>query len=328
MRYLFFDIECADGYRAICEFGYVIVDETFNVLFKRNLLVDPEERFNLRDRPNQDDLFLTYEESYYKKFYPFDDKDVYDFIKNLMVQKDVMIFGHSIKNDINFLFKDCERYNLELFDFVAYDIQKMLPVFSKANQKFTSLETAYENYVPKEIRKSLLDHRAVDDAMKTMLVFKAMVKELEFSINDFLEACPNSKIHAIEYFTRPKEKKRNYRGHSKGYKQRKQGQVIWEKFIEEQNQMRNELVNKNQFISTSGTMKEHYKELEKLIDIMKENSYIATHGIGNSDYLIVFDQKDKEEMLSLFTRPFNGKMMTFEEFVSLNKNNNLNGDLQ
>ena len=31
MRYLSFDIECCDG-RSICEFGYVITDESFNII--------------------------------------------------------------------------------------------------------------------------------------------------------------------------------------------------------------------------------------------------------------------------------------------------------
>ena len=33
MRYLSFDIECCDG-RSICEFGYVITDESFNIIEK------------------------------------------------------------------------------------------------------------------------------------------------------------------------------------------------------------------------------------------------------------------------------------------------------
>ena len=37
MRYLFFDIECADGYN-ICAFGYVITDYNFNVLLKEDIL--------------------------------------------------------------------------------------------------------------------------------------------------------------------------------------------------------------------------------------------------------------------------------------------------
>lgn len=56
MRYLFFDIECADGSKAICEFGYVLTDEKFNIIRKRNILIDPECHFNLAGRVGQDDL--------------------------------------------------------------------------------------------------------------------------------------------------------------------------------------------------------------------------------------------------------------------------------
>ena len=86
MRYLFFDIECADGNRAICEYGYVLTDEKFNVLRKRNILMDPECPFNLTGREGQEDLVLTYPYSEYYKYYPFDDSyetinhDDYDWI--------------------------------------------------------------------------------------------------------------------------------------------------------------------------------------------------------------------------------------------------------
>lgn len=39
MRHLFFDIECAYGNRAICEYGYVLTDEKFNAIRKRNILM-------------------------------------------------------------------------------------------------------------------------------------------------------------------------------------------------------------------------------------------------------------------------------------------------
>ena len=34
MKYLFFDIECANRLNKICEFGYVLTDENFNILKK------------------------------------------------------------------------------------------------------------------------------------------------------------------------------------------------------------------------------------------------------------------------------------------------------
>lgn len=73
MRYLFFDIECADGNRAICEYGYVLTDEKFNVIRKINILMDPECPFNLTGRDGQADLVLTYPYGEYYKYYSFDD---------------------------------------------------------------------------------------------------------------------------------------------------------------------------------------------------------------------------------------------------------------
>ena len=59
MRYLIFDIECCDG-RHICEFGYVITNEKFEVLDKQVITINPEKKFNLTGRKNQDDLTLFF----------------------------------------------------------------------------------------------------------------------------------------------------------------------------------------------------------------------------------------------------------------------------
>lgn len=47
MKYLFFDCEfanCFDSKEKICEFGYVMADENFNVLYKDNI----GDRYNLQ----------------------------------------------------------------------------------------------------------------------------------------------------------------------------------------------------------------------------------------------------------------------------------------
>ena len=70
MRYLFFDIECCNG-RNICEFGYVITDDKFNILEKKDTTINPENKFNLIGRPGHRDLYLCYDESVYYKSYKF-----------------------------------------------------------------------------------------------------------------------------------------------------------------------------------------------------------------------------------------------------------------
>ena len=44
MKYLFFDIECAncfDGKGKICEFGYVQTDENFSIIEKESFKINP-----------------------------------------------------------------------------------------------------------------------------------------------------------------------------------------------------------------------------------------------------------------------------------------------
>ena len=306
MRYLFFDIECADGNKAICEYGYVLTDEKFKVIIKRNILMDPECQFNLTGREGQDDLVLTYPYSEYYKFYPFDDS--YETIKNLMTQKDLLIFGHAVNNDIGFLFKDCNRYKLPLFDYVAYDIQKMLPVFDKQNKRYTSLENAFVDLVPLEIRSELKDHRACDDAMKTMLVFKAMVLGLEFSPKDLIESCPKSEFKALEYWEQAKTRNK-----------RKVGQQMWGDLYREHEPLLEDDSSIGKFLTVSGEMKEHHKELSNLIDIIKSKGYVAYDKIKGSDYLIVLDEENKKEMTAGLKYPYAGQILTYEEFVELNK---------
>ena len=317
MRYLFFDIECADGNRAICEYGYVLTDEKFNVIRKRNILMDPECPFNLAGREGQADLILTYPYSEYYKYYPFDDS--YETIKELMTQKDLLIFGHSVNNDIGFLFKDCNRYKLPLFDYTAYDIQKMLPVFNKQNKRYTSLEKAFVDLVPAEIRSELKDHRACDDAMKTMLVFKTMVVDLEFTSKDLIESCPASVFNALEYWEQAKIRKKEKHHRQGNATKRKEGQVMWGELYRKHEPLLEDPNSIGKFITVSGEMKEHRAELEQLMRIIKEKGYVAYDRINGSDFLIVFDEENKKEMTSGLKYPYAGQILTYQEFLDINQ---------
>ena len=65
MKYLFFDIECCDGTH-ICEFGYVLTNDKFEILDRDFFLMNPERKFNLTGRKDQRDLQLHFsEEEYY-----------------------------------------------------------------------------------------------------------------------------------------------------------------------------------------------------------------------------------------------------------------------
>lgn len=316
MQYLFFDIECADGNRAICEFGYVLTDEKFNVLRKRNILIDPECKFNLTGREGQADLILSYPYEEYYKYYPFDDS--YETIKELMTRDDLMIFGHAVNNDTGFLFKDCNRYKLPLFDYVAYDIQKMLPLFDKQNKKYTSLDNAFIDLVPADVRNTLINHRACDDAMKTMLVFKAMVVDLEFTPKDLIESCPKSMLKALEYWERAKIRKKEKRHKQANAVKRKEGQAIWGNLCNEHEPFLEDANSIGKYVTISGEMKEHHTELKQLIQFIKDNGYVAYDSVNGSDFLIVFDEENRELLSSGLRYPYAGKIIIYKEFLKLN----------
>lgn len=315
MRYLFFDLECADGRMAICEFGYVLTDDKFRILGERNLLINPERRFHLSGREGQVDITLTYDEEEYYRYYPFDDTDVYGFIRKLMTQKDLLILGHSVNSDIGYLFKDCERYGLELFDFRACDVQRMLPVFDKHNKRYTSLEKAYMDLVAKETRNKLKDHRAHDDALKTMLVFKAMVEDLEFTPEELIASCPGAVYNALEYWKEHKEKKKKISKTHNASSSKKQGQIMWGDLYREHLPHLEEESSRGKLITVSGEMKEHIEELRHLIQYIKEKGYVAYDRINGSDFLLVYNEENKKEMTNHFKHPYHGQILTFLEFM-------------
>lgn len=316
MRYLFFDIECADGVRAICEFGYVLTDENFKIIQQKNILINPKHKFNLAGRKNQEDLVLTYSYEEYCQHEEF--PEVYDNIRFLMSQKDLLIFGHAVCNDIRYFFKDCERYNLPLFDYEAYDVQKMLPIYDKKNKKFTSLENAFVDLVPETIRQTLNNHRASDDALKTMLVFKAMVADLEFTAEDLIESCPDSKCSAVDYFEALKTKSKLKKIYKEKYKKRKEGQMMWGELYREHLPLLNDPNSIGKLVTITGEMKYHQEELKQLIEFIKVHGYVAYDSINGSDFLVAYDEENKKCISSILRHPYGGKILTYNEFSELN----------
>ena len=133
MRYLFFDIECSNCFNGVgkmCEYGYVLADENFNIISAQDIPMSPgndkESRFHLRDRMKVDDINLAYDEEYY--FEQPELPEFYGRIKRLMEDKDTICFAFSMRNDIRYLYDSCARYHLPPINYVCYDIQKWLPV--------------------------------------------------------------------------------------------------------------------------------------------------------------------------------------------------------
>ena len=187
MKYLFFDIECANcfgGHGKICSLGYVLADENLEVLEQKDILVNPKSKFHTA-RKDGEGIELGYDKSEFKKAPDFE--ALYPAFKELLENPQVTIFGHSVNNDINFLLSECNRYKLPYFTFNAYDTQILHRHF---------MPDSAENGLGKICEAFGIStenlHRSDYDAYITLQVAKKMCQLKNCDLQGLLNECPNA----------------------------------------------------------------------------------------------------------------------------------------
>ena len=184
MRYVFFDIECADGGQgSICSFGYVITDTDFHVLEKRDIVINPDARFHLAGRSKKPDLVLAYTKAEFKKAPKF--PHFYEEIREILEAEDQVTVGHSVRDDVNFLCKACRRYSLPSLNFSFRDTQRMYADYIGCKDQI-SLDHACEAF---QIEKPHDVHKSDDDAFATMQLAEALCRETGTSLHKYGEKC-------------------------------------------------------------------------------------------------------------------------------------------
>ncbi len=183
MKYLFFDIECANcdlGKGKICSFGYILTDESFNILEEDDILINPDAPFHLTGRKDKRDIKLGYPKEAFlqaERFPAFHER-----IFALITDKDTLAIGYAVINDVNFLISECERYSLSLPDFEYYDVQLLYSDY-KSVRNVVSLERASTEFGV-EITE---EHVSREDARDTMLVAKGICDRLSIGLTDALK---------------------------------------------------------------------------------------------------------------------------------------------
>lgn len=187
MNYLFFDIECANcfgGHGKICSLGYVLVDERLNILEQKDILVNPKSKFHT-SRGDGEGIELGYDESRFRKEPDFE--ATYSTFKALLEDPDVIVFGHSVINDIRFLLSECNRYSLPYFTFKAFDTQVLHRHFMPESKE-NGLGKICEAF---GISTENL-HRSDYDAYLTMQVAKKICELKGVDLQELLHECPNA----------------------------------------------------------------------------------------------------------------------------------------
>ena len=179
MKYLSFDIECCDG-QHICEFGYVLIDELFNVLERDCITINPEYKFNLTGRERESDISLAFSEDVYYSSPTFD--FYYERIKKILTAPDCQIIGFSLSNDAGFLATAYELYGKDPIGFTYYDFQKLYQGYTKAKNR-TSVEGFVEELQISDIKL----HKSDDDSWAVIRALQIIGEKEKLTLPDTLK---------------------------------------------------------------------------------------------------------------------------------------------
>ena len=178
MNYLFFDIECANNHDCtgkVCEFGYVLTDESLSVLEKDIFLINPDSVFEQYVIHK----IISYKVSDYKKSpkYP----EVYEkHIKSLLNMPNTVYVGHGVVNDIKFLFDESKRYSLPEPSLDAIDASIIWQRYhkEKGQRNLKKLVTELGIGNPKAI------HNSEYDALMTLEYIRLLCQKSGMSLSD------------------------------------------------------------------------------------------------------------------------------------------------
>lgn len=329
MRYLFFDIECCNG-RNICEFGYVITDDKFNILEKKDITINPENKFNLTGRPDGRDLYLYYPKSTYYKSYKF--PHLYEDIKELIEYPDQLIVGHAISNDAGFLRIACKRYKLDPINFKFADSQRMFSEFTNI-KKSISLETAGESL---NIEKPQYLHKSDDDSELTMNLVKGMCEQLDCTLEELIKLCDScsgkSENNEIKYDDFEIRQQKRYEVAKSGINNNIRGRNyrMFLQFLDgvkpQGKIIKSPLNGKTLCLSLNYEIN-HFREMLSLVQLLTNHNATYKMIASNNDMFVICDIKDEKGNSKFCTRLKHVneaiekgksiKILTFDELLNI-----------
>ncbi len=276
MNYLFFDIECANrfgGHGKICSLGYVLADERLNVLEQKDILVNPKSKFHT-SRGNGEGIELGYDKSEFRKAPDFE--ATYPIFKKLLEDPDVVVFGHSVNNDINFLLSECNRYKLPYFTFNAFDTQILHRHFMPESNE-NGLGKICEAF---GISTENL-HRSDYDAYLTLQVAKKMCQIKGSDLQGLLQECPNA-FYSVENGS----VKNHYATVS--YTKKLSG---YAKFVKPDPRLlkRSRIVDQH-FCFSTAFEKDRFKQALFLVNAIKRKGGVYSQKISKLDYFLPFGE--------------------------------------
>lgn len=326
MKYLSFDIECCDGYH-ICEFGYVITDDTFNVTEKECLTINPQKPFNLIGRAHRADCILFFpQETYYNSpTFP----DFYDRINKLISMRDTIIIGHSMKSDAMFLRDACKRYKLPPLDFNFIDSQLLYTEYS-GDKESISLEKAETIF---NLDKPKCHHKSDEDALLTIKLVKEICQRLNVSVSDLIRrypnACGESRKFNVQYSGDNLKSMIDLLASDTNNLSVRQKKICIQKFadaVQPQGQIITSCLNDKKLCFSLSYEKKHTAETVKLIQMLANHGCKYNTKVSENDYYVASVEESENPYSEEKTRYRAAlknddgkevKILSFDEFLSM-----------
>ena len=311
MKYLFFDIECSNCFQGVgkmCEFGYVLCDENMLIMKSGDIPMSPgrgeRNRFHLKGRKHEKDLELAYDYDYYYSSPEF--PHFYEQIKKLMEDPDTVCFAYSMDNDIPHLYNACVRYKKQPFNYECYDVQKLVAAYLERKGQM-SLHNACKEIVGPNSVIRLQEHLSRDDAEMEKLIFEAICILTKKKPNELLAESQFAKTNSIEYMNRIKERTKRKRLKTAGHD-------LHRSLIVDDEEL-NKPENIGKRYNISGELKSDLNALKVTIELIRHKNGVFSNHLSRTDYFIVYDEKNKEEIVKNLKHPFKGEIITYEEFI-------------
>lgn len=315
MKYLFFDIECSNchgGIGKMCEFGYVLTDEKFNIISENDIPMSPgkghNNRFDLTGRSGEKDIELAYDYDFYYSQPEF--PSFYNRVKKLVCDPDTICFAYSMGNDIRHLHNSCTRYKLEPFNYTCYDVQVLVAKYLEKKGQM-NIENAGKRLVSPDCLVKLEQHLSRDDAKLEMMIFEAICSLEQKTSSELLKEYETTKVNSIEFYTKIRERGRRKRLKAAGH------DLYNSLAVDDSELDKPENIGKRYNIS--GELKANIDALKATIELIQNKGGILCNRISKTDFFIVADDKNREEILKGLKHPFEGKLITYEEFLTTSK---------
>ncbi len=312
MRYLFFDIECSncfDGIGKMCEFGYTLTDEEFNVIAKHEFPMSPgkgkNNRFHLRDRlKGSDYIVLAYDESYYyeQPEFPY----FYEKIKKLLSNEDTLCFGWAISNDIQFLYGTCKRYGKEPISFDYVDVQRIADMYFKLKAQ-SGLKDVCERLLGKSELIGIQEHLSSDDAKMTMMVLRSIAKKEGLSSKELLKKLESAKRNSSQFAKRYEAKMEKMALIEKNNK-------VYRNALNEDHE-RGAVSQIGHRYRLSGDAKNKIEDMEAFIKAIHDKGGFFVKELGDADFLILGDIAKKDSIDEHIKGLFRGEYVSLSSVI-------------